>query len=112
MSPHFLVNTLLIFLVSLVDRTTLAMTYGIKVCPYNEPYIKLAEKVLEAIAEFFIPGAFLVDVIPISKYVPEWFPDARFQSKAAMMRKDSAIIRNATFAATKILLVCGRSHSY
>ena len=29
-----------------------------------------------------VPGAFLIDAIPILKYVPEWFPDAKFWSKA------------------------------
>ena len=61
------------------------------------------------IAELLIPGAFLVDFIPILKYVPEWFPGAKFQSKAAMMRKHAAIMRNTTFAATEELMVCDSS---
>ena len=81
------------------------MTYSINVRPYNDPYIKIAEEVMEATVEFLIPGAFLVDVIPILKYVPEWFPGAEFQSKAAMMRKRVAMIRNTMFAATEKLMV-------
>ena len=46
-----------------------------------------------------------MDIIPILKYVPEWFPGAKFQTKAAMMRKHVAIIRNTTFAATEELMV-------
>jgi hypothetical protein len=112
MSPHFLVNTLFISFVSLVGSATLSMAYGIKVHPYNDPFLKLAEEAIEAVAELFIPGAFLVDVIPILKYVPEWFPDTRFQSKAAVIRKHSATMRNAPFAATEKLMVCDRSDSY
>ena len=82
------------------------MTYGIKIRPYNDPYIKMAEEAMVAIAELLIPGAFLVDIIPILKYVPEWFPGAKFQSKAAVMRKHAAIMRNTTFAATEELMVC------
>ena len=85
------------------------MTYSIKVRPYNDPYIKIAEEALGAIAELLIPGAFLVDIIPFLKYVPEWFPGARFQRKAAMMRKHAEIIRNTTFAATEKLMVCNSS---
>ena len=56
------------------------------------------------------PGAFLVDIIPILKYVPEWFPGANFQRKAAMMRKHTAIMCNTmTFAATEELMVCDSS---
>jgi hypothetical protein len=82
------------------------MTYSINVRPYNDPYIKIAEEVMEATAELMIPGAFLVDIIPILKYVPEWFPGAEFQSKAAVMRKRVTTIRNTMFAATKKLVVC------
>ena len=99
---HFLHN-------SLVGSTTLSMTYSINVRPYNDPYIKIAEEAIGAIAELLIPGAFLVDIIPILKYVPEWFPGAKFQSKAAVMRKHAAIMRNTTFAATEELMVCDLS---
>ena len=90
---------------SLVGSTTLSMTYSIKVQPYNDPYIKIAEEAVESISELMIPGAFLVDIIPILKYVPEWFPGAKFHSKAAVMRKHAAIMRNTTFAATEELMV-------
>ena len=97
---------LLILRTSLVGSITLSMTYSINVHTYDDPYIKVVEEAIEAIAELFIPGTFLVDIIPILKYVPEWFPGAKFQSKAAVMRKHAAIIRNTTFAATEELMVC------
>jgi hypothetical protein len=92
---------------TLVGSTTLSMTYSINVQPYNDPYIKIAEEAMEALAEIWIPGAFLVDIIPILKYVPEWFPGAKFQSKAAMMRRHAARIRNFTFEATEKLIASG-----
>ena len=98
-SLHFLCT-------SLVGSTTLSMTYSIKVQPYNDPYIKIAEEALKSISELLVPGAFLVDIIPILKYIPEWFPGAKFQRKAAVMRKHAAIMRNTTFAATEELMVC------
>ena len=63
-----------------------------------------------AAAELLIPGSFLVDIIPILKYVPEWFPGAKFQRKAAVMRKHAAKMRNTTFGATEELMVCDSSH--
>jgi hypothetical protein len=80
------------------------MTYGINVRPYNDPFIAIAEEAFEVSADLFI-GTFLVDIIPILKYVPNWFPGAKFQRKAAMMREHSVKIRNAPFAATKKLIV-------
>ena len=81
------------------------MSYSINIQPYDDPYIKTAEQALEVNSELTIPGAFLVDIIPILKYVPEWFPGANFQRKAALMRKYAAMIRNTTFAATEELMV-------
>jgi hypothetical protein len=85
------------------------MTYSINVQPYNDPYIEIAEEAVRAAGELLIPGAFLVDIIPILKHVPKWFPGAKFHSKAAMMQKHAARIRNTTFAATEELLVCDSS---
>ena len=82
------------------------MTYSINVRPYNDPNIKIAEEATAVNADLLIAGAFLVDFIPILKYVPEWFPGAKFQKKAAVMRKYADIMRNTTFAATEKLMVC------
>ena len=102
------VNRPFIFLafLSLVGSTTLSMTYGINVRPYNDPYILIAEEALEGANGLVIAGAFLVDILPVLKYVPSWFPGAKFQRKAATMRTYSENIRNAPFAATKKLMVC------
>ena len=99
-------NHLLYLHFSLVGSTTLSMTYSINIRPCDDPYIKIAEEASAVNAELLTPGAFLVDIIPILKYVPEWFPGAKFQRKAAVMRKHAAILRNATFAATEELVVC------
>ena len=90
---------------SLIGSITVSMTYSINVQPYNDPYVKTAEEAFKATSGLMIPGAFLVDIIPILKYVPEWFPGAKFQSKAAMIRKHAEIMRNTTFAATEELMV-------
>ena len=81
------------------------MTYSINVRPYNDPYIKTAEEATEAAAELVVPGAFLVDIVPILKYVPEWFPGANFQTKAAIMRKHVIMMRDIPFAMTEKLMV-------
>ena len=88
------------------------MIYSINIRPYNDPHIKIAEEAVAAIVELLIPGAFFVDIIPILKYLPEWFPGAKFQSKAAMMRKHAVRIRNTTFAVTEELIVCDSLPSF
>ena len=92
-----------------MGSTIISTTYSINVHPYNDSYIKIVEEAMGSFAELLILGAFFVDIIPILKYVPEWFPGAKFQSKAAVMRKDAAIMRDTTFAATEELMVCDSS---
>jgi hypothetical protein len=66
---------------SLVGSTTLSMTYGINIRPYDDPLIAIAEEAIGAMSELVVAGTFLVDIIPILKYVPSWFPGAKFQKK-------------------------------
>ena len=105
-TPSPVIYSIHFLCISLVGSKTLSMTYGINILPYNDPYVKIAEEAMAAMAELLVAGAFLVDIIPILKYVPEWFPGATFQRKAVTMRKHAGIIRNATFAATEKLMVC------
>ncbi|KAF8880681.1 cytochrome P450 [Infundibulicybe gibba] len=62
------------------------IAYGIKVKDTNDPYTAIAEEVLAAVAKAGVPGSFLVDLIPILKYVPAWMPGAGFKRKAAHWR--------------------------
>ena len=47
----------------------------------------IAEEALNGVAQAGIPGAFWVDLFPILKYVPSWFPGAGFQKKAARWKE-------------------------
>ena len=65
----------------------LSLAYGIQIKPINDPFIDLAESALNTATMAARVGAFLVDVIPILKYIPEFMPGAGFQKKARMWRK-------------------------
>ena len=67
--------------------TIMKIGYGIAVQESDDPYILIAEEALSGAAEAGIPGAFWVDLIPILKYLPSWFPGAGFQRKAAHWRE-------------------------
>ncbi|KAF8871150.1 hypothetical protein BD779DRAFT_1680608 [Infundibulicybe gibba] len=62
------------------------LTYRIRVREKNDPYIEAVEASLEGFAKAGVPGAFLVDFIPILKYVPGWMPGAGFKGKTAHWR--------------------------
>ena len=52
-----------------------------------ESQILVAEEAVKGIHEAGVLGAFWVDVFPVLKHVPSWFPSAGFQKKAACWRE-------------------------
>ncbi|KAF8880683.1 cytochrome P450 [Infundibulicybe gibba] len=62
------------------------IAYGIKTEDTNDPYTTIAEEVFAGVAEAGVAGSFLVDLIPMLKYVPAWVPGAGFKRKAAYWR--------------------------
>lgn len=63
------------------------IAYGIDVLPNDDPYVLTAEHAVESISETTNAGSYLVDVIPLLRYVPEWVPGARFQKEARIWKK-------------------------
>ena len=71
--------------------------YGIAVKESDDPYISMAEIAFTGAAEAAVPGSFLVDLIPILRYVPSWFPGAGFQKKAKRVREATDIMAEKPF---------------
>lgn len=89
----------------MAGATMLSLAYGMEVQLENDPFIAIAEKALAGLVTAAVPGAFLVDTIPILKYVPQWFPGADFQRKAACWREWMNELLNVPFAQAEKLLV-------
>ncbi|KLO13999.1 cytochrome P450 [Schizopora paradoxa] len=68
--------------------TILMISYGYKVAPADDPYVRIAEEAMLGFAKASEPGAFLVDRFQFLKYMPSWFPGANFQRVAKAMRSD------------------------
>ncbi|KAF8997758.1 cytochrome P450 [Cyathus striatus] len=75
--------------------------YGLKVTPEDDPYVAVAERALETLNELLTPtGSFLVDIFPMLRMVPEWFPGAGFQKIARRGRKEADDMLNVPFDAS------------
>ncbi|EDR06195.1 uncharacterized protein LACBIDRAFT_236602, partial [Laccaria bicolor S238N-H82] len=83
----------------------MGVVYGITVAPENDRYITIAEKALEGMSKAANPGEFLVDIIPILRYIPEWVPGAGFQRKAREWREAVMEMKDAPYAAVQTALV-------
>ena len=90
---------------SLFSATVMKIAYGIDVQETDDPYISLAEEALHGLNQAATPGAFWVDLFPILKYVPSWFPGAGFQRKAAYWREINATMVEKPFCYVKEQLV-------
>jgi hypothetical protein len=82
----------------------LGIAYAISVDNADNPYVRDIGLAMEHFGETTRPGAYLVDIIPICKwllpyissnlddlevkYLPEWFPGASFKREAKRMRAD------------------------
>ena len=85
--------------------TIMKIGYGIAIRETNDPYIKIADEVLDGLTQAGVPGAFLVDLVPILKYLPSWFPGAGFQKKAARWREANNTMAEKPFRHVKEQLV-------
>ena len=89
------------------------MTYGMNIANSQDRFLRAAAEASEILAKAFIPGAFLVDTIPMCafhrvsrklfvfdsrsklvKHIPEWFPGAKFQTFARQAREHSDVAVN------------------
>ncbi|KAJ7247328.1 cytochrome P450 [Mycena rebaudengoi] len=67
----------------------LSAGYGLEVLPESDPHINRAVNAIRTVSDAgaATPGKYLVDSLPILKYVPNWFPGAEFKRKAKVWRK-------------------------
>ncbi|PPQ99406.1 hypothetical protein CVT24_005393 [Panaeolus cyanescens] len=64
------------------------VTYGITISDDDkDPWMTTIFESLQSIAKAGIPGLYLVDHIPILKYIPSWFPGAEFKREAERGKK-------------------------
>ncbi|ETW78166.1 cytochrome P450 monooxygenase 95 [Heterobasidion irregulare TC 32-1] len=83
--------------------------YGHTVVDGNDPYVHLVDKASQSTSEAAVPGAFLVDLFPSFKYVPEWVPGASFKRKAREWRQLSEAMINAPYNMVKSKVTAGRA---
>lgn len=95
----------------MTGETIISIAYGIDVLPKGDPYVSAVRQVVDSIAIAAVPGAFLVDAIPVLKHVPDWMPFAGFKRKAKEWKKIALMAADMPFEATKQNIVGSRSIS-
>lgn len=67
----------------------LRTTYGYEVKEGHDDYVELIERANSNFSTSSVPGAFLVDMLPFLKYLPEWLPGTGFLSLAREWKKET-----------------------
>ncbi|KIM82350.1 hypothetical protein PILCRDRAFT_8150 [Piloderma croceum F 1598] len=65
----------------------LKITYGWTVISNDDPLVLFMEEGLHIGAEITQPGRWLVEILPLLRFVPAWMPGAGFKRRAAWMRE-------------------------
>ena len=76
------------------------MAYGIEIAGINDPFIELAQAGIKSLNLAASVGAFLVNLIPMLKYIPEFVPGAGFKKKARIWRKLQENFRERPYLAS------------
>ncbi|KAF9261907.1 cytochrome P450 [Marasmius fiardii PR-910] len=85
----------------------LEIVYGYHIQDDDDPYVKMADDALVGAREAGIPGSFLVDYIPLLKYLPTWFPGASFKTKAEVWARDVDRLKDNPWTLLKQSMVEG-----
>ncbi|EJD01826.1 cytochrome P450 [Fomitiporia mediterranea MF3/22] len=86
-------------------ETILMLTYGHKAQEKDDPYIAIAEEGLAAAAE--AEEFYLVDVMPVLRHIPSWFPGAQFKKIIEQGQKASMALYHEPYKVGKAKVVEG-----
>ncbi|KAF7984429.1 hypothetical protein HWV62_14496 [Athelia sp. TMB] len=82
-------------------EVVMSVAYGISVKDEKDMFLDVIEKALAGLNIAARPGAFLVDILPILKYVPSWMPGAGFKRMAEEWREATEQMVDLPYQAAK-----------
>ncbi|GBE82771.1 Multifunctional cytochrome P450 monooxygenase af510 [Sparassis crispa] len=85
----------------LIANTAIKVITGFDVETLDDPLVQLADKAVFEFGLATTPGAHLVDMIPILKYMPSWFPGAGFKAQAKAWRETVNHVRDDAYGLVK-----------
>ncbi|KAF5856283.1 hypothetical protein ETB97_007639 [Aspergillus alliaceus] len=80
----------------------LKITYGYTVEPHGrDPLVDLADRAIVEFAQSILPGAWLVDSIPLLRHIPSWLPGGGCTRAAKEFQKISKVFSDIPYTFTK-----------
>jgi len=84
----------------------LNITYGHQVSEEGDEYVSIADRALLGLGQAGIFGTYLVDYLPLLKYMPSWMPGATFKREAREWRKSTRKMVNLPYEMVKERMAC------
>ncbi|CCM06173.1 uncharacterized protein FIBRA_08415 [Fibroporia radiculosa] len=81
----------------LVDSIVFQITYAYNISGHDDPLVQLADRVNRDFGRPIAPAAFLVDIFPSLRHIPDWFPGAGFKAIARDMRRTYLDMRDRQY---------------
>ncbi|KDQ11859.1 hypothetical protein BOTBODRAFT_189554 [Botryobasidium botryosum FD-172 SS1] len=88
-------------------KSILLFTYGIKVESAQDELIVISDEAIEPALQYFHIGAAFVDILPILRYIPSWFPGAEFKRNAKAVREKVDRMVELPFNRVKAAMAAG-----
>ncbi|KAJ3884434.1 cytochrome P450, partial [Lentinula edodes] len=82
-----------------IGEIILTTIYGIAIKSSDDPFVATAIKAMEVISLATSPGQFLVESLPILRYIPAWFPYATFKRQSIQWQQNAIDAFTCTFNA-------------
>jgi len=77
----------------------------------NDPLIDLAGEAMDQFGQAAVPGAWLVDVMPFLRYLPDWFPGTGFKRTAKEWGRIVFEVKERPYALVKQQMAQGKYQS-
>ncbi|EJT98943.1 cytochrome P450 [Dacryopinax primogenitus] len=94
-----------------VSAIALRIAYGYEVQGKDDPLLAQVNKAADLVEQILLPGFFLVDVLPILRYLPEWLPGTGFLRLAKQYKGEYEDIRERSFRMTEKDIAKGTAKS-
>ncbi|KAI0071338.1 cytochrome P450 [Panus rudis PR-1116 ss-1] len=94
----------------LAGRIIMRTAYGTDIKDDGDRFIKIGEESLHAISATTNAGSYLVDSLPILRYLPEWFPGAGFQREAKAWAPYVSAMLTEPYAYLKQQMIAGNAN--
>lgn len=79
----------------------MSTAYGYDIKTKTDPFIRVGEDAMQRLVSAMIPGATLVNTVPVLQYLPPWFPGTGFHKLASETKELTTQMKEVPFKWTQ-----------